>query len=91
MGWKIWELPHETLLISMLPKHLILAKVGKCLLISSTKQTKGKTGINRLHLARITPSKRFLSKNLTADRCAPTLPGGWQWCNTAMTSGDWYW
>lgn len=67
MGWEIWEL---LLLISVLPKHLVLAKVGNCLLISSARQTKGRTSIYRLHLARTTPSTRFLSKNLVAHSCA---------------------
>ena len=75
MDWKIWELPHKTLLISMLPKHLILAKVGNCQLISSAKQTKGKTVIERLHLARSTPSKGVLPKNLIADMCSYTAWG----------------
>lgn len=64
MGWKIWDVPHEILLVSVLPKHLIPAKVGNCPLSSSATQTKGKTGTNGLQLARITPSERSLSKNL---------------------------
>lgn len=75
----------------MLPKHLTIAKAGNCLLISSAKQTKGKTSTNRLHLTRIPPSKRFLSKNRIADRYAPTLRGSWQWCTMAVSPDDWYW